>query len=194
MLRRFAAACAVAFVVIAVGAVISLLPPRWPAADARILTTAWCFVPLAWGLWAMLAPARWGSQPMANMGCDPGWSRGHHSWSCARSPVPHGWAERCPLDAARRGTDLLLLSVAACQCRLSFPACYGSASRCSQHIGPDSERSLAGVSQPHEVRTNHLVGMRWLAVILEAVTGIMYPAVLIGRLIGLHISRRDLVP
>ena len=29
------------------------------AADARILTTAWCFVPLAWGLWAMLAPARW---------------------------------------------------------------------------------------------------------------------------------------
>jgi voltage-gated potassium channel len=27
-------------------------------------------------------------------------------------------------------------------------------------------------------------------VILEAVTGIMYPAVLIGRLIGLHISRR----
>jgi hypothetical protein len=37
----------------------SLLPPRWAAADALILTTAWCFVPLAWGLWAMLAPARW---------------------------------------------------------------------------------------------------------------------------------------
>ena len=59
MLHRFAAASAVASVLIAVGAIVSLLPPRWPAADARILTTAWCLVPLAWGLWAMLAPARW---------------------------------------------------------------------------------------------------------------------------------------
>ena len=59
MLQRFAAACIVASVVVAVGAVMSLLPPRWPADDARVLTTAWCFVPVAWGLWAMLAPARW---------------------------------------------------------------------------------------------------------------------------------------
>ncbi len=59
MLHRFAAASAVASVIIACGAFVSLLPPRWPAADARILTTAWCFVPLVWGLWAMLAPARW---------------------------------------------------------------------------------------------------------------------------------------
>lgn len=59
MLLRFTAACAVASVVIAAGAIISLLPPRWAAADARLLTTAWCFVPLAWGLWAMLAPGRW---------------------------------------------------------------------------------------------------------------------------------------
>lgn len=58
MLRRFAAASAVASVVIAAGAVVSLLPPRWPAADALVLTTTWCFVPLAWGLWAVLAPAR----------------------------------------------------------------------------------------------------------------------------------------
>jgi hypothetical protein len=46
-------------VVIAVGAVVSMVPPRWPATDARVLTTAWCFVPLAWGLWAMMAPAGW---------------------------------------------------------------------------------------------------------------------------------------
>ena len=59
MFHRFAAASAVASVIIAVGAIVSLLPPRWSAADARILTTAWCFVPMAWGLWAMLAPARW---------------------------------------------------------------------------------------------------------------------------------------
>ena len=59
MFHRFAAASAVGSVIIAAGAVLSLLPPRWPAADARVLTTAWCFVPLAWGLWATLAPARW---------------------------------------------------------------------------------------------------------------------------------------
>src|SRR5512134_2029282 len=59
MLRRFASASLVASVVIAAGALVSLLPPRWAAADARVLTTAWCFVPLAWGLWAMLAPAHW---------------------------------------------------------------------------------------------------------------------------------------
>jgi hypothetical protein len=59
MLQRFAAGSSVGSVLIAIGALVSLLPPRWSAADARVLTTAWCFVPLAWGLWAMLAPARW---------------------------------------------------------------------------------------------------------------------------------------
>jgi hypothetical protein len=59
MRLRFAAASSVASVVIAAGALVSLLPPRWPPADARVLTTAWCFVPLAWGLWAMLAPGSW---------------------------------------------------------------------------------------------------------------------------------------
>ena len=59
MFQRFAAASSVASVLIASGAVASLLVPRWSPADARVLTTAWCFVPLAWGLWAMLAPARW---------------------------------------------------------------------------------------------------------------------------------------
>ena len=59
MLRRFAAASSVAAVIIAGGAVVSLLPPRWSEGDARVLTTAWCFVPLAWGLWAMLAPSHW---------------------------------------------------------------------------------------------------------------------------------------
>jgi hypothetical protein len=59
MLRRFAAASSVASVIIAIGGLVSLLTPRWAPADARVLTTAWCFVPLAWGLWAMLAPAHW---------------------------------------------------------------------------------------------------------------------------------------
>ncbi len=59
MFQRFAAASAVASVVVAAATVITFVPPRWPAADALILTTAWCFVPLAWGVWAMLAPTRW---------------------------------------------------------------------------------------------------------------------------------------
>lgn len=58
MFHRFAAASAVAAVVIAGGAAVSLLAP-FPPEAARLLTTAWCFVPVAWGLWAMLAPASW---------------------------------------------------------------------------------------------------------------------------------------
>jgi hypothetical protein len=59
MLQRFAAATSVGSIVIAIGAMASLLNPRWSAADALVLTTAWCVVPLAWGLWAILAPPRW---------------------------------------------------------------------------------------------------------------------------------------
>jgi hypothetical protein len=59
MLRRFAAASTVASVVIAIGALASLLAPGWAPSDALVLTTAWCFVPAAWGVWAMLAPASW---------------------------------------------------------------------------------------------------------------------------------------
>ena len=59
MLQRFAAASSVGSVIIAIGALVSLLPPRWPPADALVLTTAWCFVPLAWGLWAVMAPTGW---------------------------------------------------------------------------------------------------------------------------------------
>jgi hypothetical protein len=58
MFHRFAAACAVASVVIAAGTAVTLLL-RLPLEGAWMLTTAWCFVPAAWGLWAMLAPARW---------------------------------------------------------------------------------------------------------------------------------------
>ena len=58
MLHRFAAACTVASMVIAAAAAVSVLVP-FPLESARLLTTAWCFVPVAWGLWAMLAPASW---------------------------------------------------------------------------------------------------------------------------------------
>lgn len=58
MFQRFAAACVVASIVIAAGAVVSLLL-RLPVEGTWMLTTAWCFVPVGWGLWAMLAPSRW---------------------------------------------------------------------------------------------------------------------------------------
>lgn len=58
MFSRFAAGCMVASVVVAGGALISLLL-GFPVEAARTLTTAWCFVPVAWGLWAMFAPFNW---------------------------------------------------------------------------------------------------------------------------------------
>jgi hypothetical protein len=58
MFHRFAAACSVASVVIAAGALMSLVM-GFPLEGAWTLTTAWCFVPAVWGLWAMFAPARW---------------------------------------------------------------------------------------------------------------------------------------
>ena len=58
MFQRFAAACVVASIGIAAGAVVTLLL-RLPVEGAWLLTTAWCFVPASWGLWAMLAPSRW---------------------------------------------------------------------------------------------------------------------------------------
>jgi hypothetical protein len=58
MFHRFAAACTVASIIVAAGAAVSLLL-RLPVEGAWMLTNAWCFVPVAWGLWAMLAPPRW---------------------------------------------------------------------------------------------------------------------------------------
>jgi hypothetical protein len=68
MLQRFAAASVVGSVIIAVGGLVSLLPPRWAADDALVLTTAWCFVPVAWGVWAIVTPARWVPRRLALWG------------------------------------------------------------------------------------------------------------------------------
>jgi len=59
MIQRFASASAVASVVIALGAGSLRLNPV-PNLDSRyLLTSIWCVVPLAWGLWAMLTPKSW---------------------------------------------------------------------------------------------------------------------------------------
>lgn len=58
MFHRFAAASAVASIVIALAAA-GMLLVRPSVQDASLLTTLWCLVPVAWGVWAMLAPSRW---------------------------------------------------------------------------------------------------------------------------------------
>ncbi len=60
MFRRFVAASAVGSVVIALGALtVLLLAPALAPERLYTLTAAWCFVPLAWGVWAMFAPPAW---------------------------------------------------------------------------------------------------------------------------------------
>ena len=59
MMQRFAAASAVASVLIALAAGgLRLIPV--PTLESRYLATSiCCVVPLAWGLWAMLTPKSW---------------------------------------------------------------------------------------------------------------------------------------
>ena len=59
MLQRFVSGCAVASVAIAGGALTILLAPGLTLQVVYPLPVAWCFVPLAWGIWAMLAPSSW---------------------------------------------------------------------------------------------------------------------------------------
>ena len=60
MFTRFAAGSAIASVVIAVAAlVVVLLAPSLPLQRPYLLPAAWCFAPLVWGIWAMIAPAAW---------------------------------------------------------------------------------------------------------------------------------------
>jgi len=59
MFQRFVAASAIASVVIAFGALVVVLAPALTLQRIYPLTIIWCFVPLAWGIWALLAPTAW---------------------------------------------------------------------------------------------------------------------------------------
>jgi hypothetical protein len=59
MLQRFVAGSAMASIAIAFGALALILMPTLPLPRTYPLTIVWCFVPLAWGVWAVMAPARW---------------------------------------------------------------------------------------------------------------------------------------
>jgi hypothetical protein len=58
MFRRFAAGSAIGAFAIAIGALV-LVSFGLNLQGTRFLTMFWCFVPLAWGIWAMLTPKAW---------------------------------------------------------------------------------------------------------------------------------------
>ena len=59
MIQRFATATAVASVLIALAAGGLRLSPVSNLESCYLLTSFWCVLPLAWGLWAMLTPNSW---------------------------------------------------------------------------------------------------------------------------------------
>lgn len=59
MCRRFVSASAVASVAIACAALVIVLTHGLSVARFYPLPIIWCFAPLAWGLWAMVAPSSW---------------------------------------------------------------------------------------------------------------------------------------
>jgi hypothetical protein len=59
MFRRFVSGSAIASMVVAVAALVILLAQGLAAQRFYPLTMMWCFAPLVWGLWAMIAPSGW---------------------------------------------------------------------------------------------------------------------------------------
>lgn len=59
MFPRFAAGCAIAAMAIALGPLVMVLTPGLTFERIYPLTIIWCLAPLAWGVWALLAPATW---------------------------------------------------------------------------------------------------------------------------------------
>jgi len=59
MLRRFAAASAVACIALSIASSIVLVISGLNPQRFALLLAVWCIAPTVWGLWAMLAPSRW---------------------------------------------------------------------------------------------------------------------------------------
>ena len=59
MLLRFAAASAVASIAVSVPILVVGLAPSLTFVQIYPLLIIWCLAPLAWGVWALLAPTAW---------------------------------------------------------------------------------------------------------------------------------------
>jgi hypothetical protein len=68
MLRRFVAGSAIASVGIACAAFTVSVIPGLTWQRAYPLALVWCFAPLAWGIWAVLAPSSWVPQRLPTWG------------------------------------------------------------------------------------------------------------------------------
>ena len=68
MFHRFAAAATVASVFIGLGAIFVTLCPIGNPSGIDVALRLWCAAPLAWGLWAMLAPSSWVPQRLPAWG------------------------------------------------------------------------------------------------------------------------------
>lgn len=68
MFRRFVSASAIASIAIACGALVIVLTHGRDFPWFYPLATVWCFAPLVWGLWAMIAPSRWVPQRLSLWG------------------------------------------------------------------------------------------------------------------------------
>jgi hypothetical protein len=68
MLHRFVAGSSIASVGIACAAFAASVIPSLTWQRAYPLAVMWCFAPLAWGIWAVLAPAAWVPQRLPAWG------------------------------------------------------------------------------------------------------------------------------
>ena len=68
MIHRFAAAATVASAFVGLGAIFVTLFPIGNPAGIDVALRLWCAAPLAWGLWAMLAPDSWVPQRLPAWG------------------------------------------------------------------------------------------------------------------------------
>jgi hypothetical protein len=59
MLRRFVTASGIAAIVIALGPLAVMAIPNLTLQKTYPLMAIWCFVPVAWGIWALITPAGW---------------------------------------------------------------------------------------------------------------------------------------
>ena len=59
MFQRFVAASGIAAIAIALGSLAVVTIPSLTLQRTYPLMTIWCFVPVAWGIWALITPASW---------------------------------------------------------------------------------------------------------------------------------------
>ncbi|HYG99500.1 MAG TPA: hypothetical protein VD837_10250 [Terriglobales bacterium] len=87
MLHRFVAASVVASVLIAIGAVAVVLMPAATARKFYPVALMWCFMPLIWGVWAVLTPAKWMTHRLPQWGAVLGFVLGLNATFVLHTPT-----------------------------------------------------------------------------------------------------------